>query len=148
MNYSLLANQAKALVEGVPNLISNLSNLASLLFHELKDVNWVGFYYVDGEQLVLYPFCGKPACTIIPIRKGVCGTAVLTGEIQLVKNVHDFPGHIACDSASLSEIVLPIRNTKGNIIAVLDIDSPLIGRFDETDKEGLSQIVSLIETLL
>lgn len=147
-DYSLIVKEAKALIEGVPNLISNLSNIASLLFHELKNINWAGFYFVEGDSLVLYPFCGKPACTLIPIGKGVCGTAVSTGEIQLVKNVHEFPGHIACDSASNSEIVLPIRNKHGEIVAVLDIDSPLIGRFDETDKEGLIQIVDLIEDFL
>lgn len=147
-DYSLLKKEAEALVSGVPNLISNLSNIASLLFHELKNINWAGFYFVEGESLVLYPFCGKPACTLIPIGKGVCGTAVSTGEIQLVKNVHDFPGHIACDSASNSEIVLPLRNKKGDIIGVLDIDSPMIGRFDEEDRKGLMGIVEVIEGLL
>lgn len=147
-DYSLLKKEVEALVSGVPNLISNLSNIASLLFHELKNINWAGFYFVEGESLVLYPFCGKPACTLIPIGKGVCGTAVSTGEIQLVKNVHDFPGHIACDSASNSEIVLPLRNKKGDIIGVLDIDSPMIGRFDEEDRKGLMGIVEVIEGLL
>lgn len=146
-DYSLIVKQAEALVDGVPNIISNLANLSSLLFYELKNINWVGFYFVEGDNLVLYPFCGKPACTLIPVGKGVCGTAVSTGKVQLVKDVHTFPGHIACDSASNSEIVLPIRNSFGKIIAVLDIDSPLIGRFTEEDKEGLLQIVSIVESL-
>lgn len=147
-NYSLIVKEAKALIDGVPNLISNLSNIAALLFHELKNINWAGFYLVEEENLILYPFCGKPACTLIPVGKGVCGKAVSTGEIQLVENVHQFPGHIACDSASNSEIVLPIRNKYGEIIAVLDIDSPLIGRFTEEDKRGLSEIVAVIENFL
>lgn len=147
-DYSLIQKEISALVEGVPNLISNLSNIASLLFHELNDINWAGFYWVENETLVLYPFSGKPACTLIPIGKGVCGTAVSTGEIQLVKNVHDFPGHIACDSASNSEIVLPLRNKKGEIVGVLDIDSPILERFNEVDKEGLMGVVEVIEGLL
>lgn len=147
-DYSLIQKEISALVEGVPNLISNLSNIASLLFHEMNDINWAGFYWVENDNLILYPFCGKPACTLIPIGKGVCGTAVSTGEIQLVKNVHDFPGHIACDSASNSEIVLPIRNKKGEIVGVLDIDSPILERFSEKDKEGLMGVVEMIEGLL
>lgn len=147
-NYSLLLKQAESLIKDVSNPISNLANLSSLLFHELKDINWAGFYFVEGNDLVLYPFCGKPACTKIPVGKGVCGTAVSTGEIQLVKNVHEFPGHIACDSASNSEIVFPIKDTSGRVLAVLDIDSPLLGRFDEADREGLRLIANLVETFL
>lgn len=146
--YALLKKEAEALTNGVSNLISNLSNIAALLYFELKEVNWAGFYFLEGDSLILYPFCGKPACTLIPIGKGVCGTAVSTGEIQLVKDVHEFPGHIACDSASNSEIVLPLRNKKGEVIGVLDIDSPVIGRFDEKDREGLMGIAEVIEGLL
>lgn len=147
-NYSLITKEASALINGVSNLISNLSNLSALLYQEIEDINWAGFYKLENEELVLYPFAGKPACTNIPIGKGVCGTAVHTGEIQLVEDVHSFPGHIACDSASKSEIVLPIRTKSDEIWGVLDIDSPLLKRFTEEDKIGLIQIVSLIESIL
>lgn len=146
-DFSLISKQTESLISGVDNLISNLSNISALLMAELSDINWVGFYLVEGDRLVLAPFQGLPACTTIPIGKGVCGTAVLTDSMQLVKNVHEFSGHIACDSASNSEIVFPIHNSIGNVVAVLDIDSPTLSRFTEQDAEGLSLLIPIIEKL-
>ncbi len=148
--YPLLAEQLKALTDGEPHAIPNLANCAALLFHALKDINWAGFYLTETdaatgkEYLLLGPFQGKTACIRIPSGRGVCGTALATGEIQLVKDVHEFPGHIACDSASNSEIVLPIRKN-GNIVGVLDIDSPIVNRFEEEDKDGLQKLVEILE---
>ncbi len=148
--YPLLAEQLKALTDDEPHAIPNLANCAALLFYALKDINWAGFYLTETnestgkEYLLLGPFQGKTACIRIPSGRGVCGTALATGEIQLVKNVHEFPGHIACDSASNSEIVLPIHKN-GKIVGVLDIDSPVIARFDEEDKEGLQKLVEILE---
>lgn len=148
--YTLLAEQLTALTDGEPHAIPNLANCAALLFYALKDINWAGFYLTQTtettgkEYLLLGPFQGKTACIRIPTGRGVCGTALATGEIQLVKDVHEFPGHIACDSASNSEIVLPIRKN-GDIVGVLDIDSPYVARFDEEDKEGLQKIISILE---
>ena len=146
-NYSLISKEIEALTSDVNNLIANLSNVSALLNLELADINWVGFYLVDGDKLVLGPFQGKPACVTIPVGKGVCGTAVSTDSIQLVKNVHEFSGHIACDSASNSELVLPIHDTAGRVVAVLDIDSPTIGRFSQADKEGISLLTPVLEKL-
>ncbi len=120
--------------------LANLSNAVALLNTLMDDVNWVGFYLVKKGELVLGPFQGKPACIRIEIGRGVCGAAALTKDVQCVENVHDFPGHIACDSASNSEIVLPIVKD-GQVVAVLDIDSPLLGRFDTEDQMGLERIV-------
>lgn len=148
--YPLLAEQLKALTENESHAIPNLANCSALLFYALKDINWAGFYLTqtdsdtEKEYLLLGPFQGKTACIRIPSGKGVCGTALATGEIQLVKDVHEFPGHIACDSASNSEIVLPIRKD-GKIVGVLDIDSPCTARFDEEDKEGLQKLVEILE---
>lgn len=148
--YTLLAEQLTALTDGEPHAIPNLANCSALLFYALKDINWAGFYLtqtneVTGkEYLLLGPFQGKTACIRIPSGRGVCGTALATGEIQLVEDVHEFPGHIACDSASNSEIVLPIRKN-GKIVGVLDIDSPYVARFDEEDKEGLQKLVEILE---
>ena len=143
MNYLTLKNQIKALIESTNNLISDLSNVSSLLFNSLEDVSWVGFYIYSNEKLLLGPFMGKPACTEIEIGKGVCGTAFIKKETVIVKNVHDFVGHIACDSASNSEIVVPIfLNNK--VVGVLDIDSTSLNRFNETDKVGLEDITKLI----
>ena len=147
VNYKNLAQQLKALTEDVPYEVANLSNAAALLWQELPDINWAGFYKMEGGILVLYPFQGKPACIRIPVGRGVCGTAVATDEVQLVYDVHQFPGHIACDCASNSEIVLPIH-VKGEIWGVLDIDSPSIGRFTEEDREGLQKFVDILETVL
>ena len=147
VDYQLLAAQLKALTEDVPYEIANLSNASALLWENLPDINWAGFYKMVDGILVLYPFQGKPACIRIPVGKGVCGTAVAEDKIQLVYDVHEFPGHIACDSASNSESVLPIH-VKGEIWGVLDIDSPHVGRFTEEDKAGLEGIVSILEKIL
>ena len=148
--YTLLAEQLTALTDGEPHAIPNLANCSALLFYALKDINWAGFYLTQTneatgkEYLLLGPFQGKTACIRIPSGRGVCGTALATKEVQLVKDVHEFPGHIACDSASNSEIVLPIRKN-GKIVGVLDIDSPYVARFDEEDKEGLQKLVEILE---
>lgn len=147
VNYDLLARQAAALTEGVPYVIANLSNLSALLWENLPDINWVGFYKLYRGELVLYPFQGKSACIQIPITRGVCGAAVREDRVQLVEDVHQFPGHIACDSASNSEIVLPIH-VGGKIWGVLDIDSPLEGRFTRADQAGLEKILAVVEALL
>ena len=147
MDYKLLCAQLKALTEDVENVISNLSNASALLWQELTDINWAGFYKMEGGILVLYPFQGKPACTKIAVGKGVCGTAVAEDRTQLVPDVHQFPGHIACDCASNSEIVVPIH-VNGEIWGVLDIDSPSLNRFTEDDREGLENFVKILETVL
>ena len=146
-NYELTAQQLSALTEGVPYEVANLANASALLWQELPDINWVGFYKMNDGALVLGPFQGKPACIQIPVGRGVCGTAVAEDKVQLVYDVHQFPGHIACDCASNSEIVLPIH-VKGEIWGVLDIDSPHIGRFTEVDKEGLLKVVEVLEKVL
>ena len=139
--YQRLAQQADALMAEEKNLIANLANLSALLFMELEDVNWAGFYLYDNDELVLGPFQGLPACIRIPIGRGVCGTAASTLQSQLVADVHDFPGHIACDAASNSEIVIPIV-VNDRLIGVLDIDSPSIARFDQDDLVGAELLVS------
>lgn len=146
-NYDLVAQQLTALIAGIPYEIANLANASALLWQEMKDINWVGFYKMTDGALVLGPFQGKPACIRIPVGRGVCGTAVAQDAVQLVQDVHQFPGHIACDCASNSEIVLPIH-VDDTIWGVLDIDSPHIGRFTEEDKLGLEQIVTLLEQML
>jgi len=147
VNYEALARQLEALTQGVPYEIANLSNASALLWDAMSGINWVGFYKMVDGALVLYPFQGKPACIRIGVGRGVCGTAVEKDEVILVKDVHQFPGHIACDSASNSEIVLPIH-VRGTIWGVLDIDSPHIGRFTDADKEGLEKIVAVLENML
>ena len=142
--YRLLNQQAQALIDGETDLIANMANLSALLFNQLPDLNWAGFYIMRAGELVLGPFQGQVACVRIAVGKGVCGTAVATGQVQLVKDVHEFPGHIACDAASNSEIVLPLRHN-GDIIAVLDIDSPSLSRFDADDQAGLEQLIALFE---
>ncbi|MBO5129496.1 MAG: GAF domain-containing protein [Oscillospiraceae bacterium] len=144
MNYTLLAAQLEALTEGVPYETANLANAAALLWQEMPDLNWVGFYKMMDGQLVLGPFQGKPACTLIPVGRGVCGTAVAEDAVQRVEDVHQFPGHIACDCASNSEIVLPIHSN-GTIWGVLDIDSPKFARFTEADRQGLEKVVKVLE---
>lgn len=144
--YRLLRIQIQGLTDKVTDLTASLANISALLNQVLPEINWVGFYLVKDGQLVLGPFQGKPACVQIPVGSGVCGTAVARDEIMLVENVHEFPGHIACDSASQSEIVIPLHK-KGAVIGVLDIDSPVIGRFDEEDREGLSELVQAFEKL-
>lgn len=143
-DYTLMIKQAGELAEGSKWDITLYANISALLFESLTDINWAGFYLIRNGELQLGPFQGKPACTRIPIGKGVCGTAVKEKCIQRVADVHAFPGHIACDSASASEIVLPICHD-GEIIGVLDIDSPVTGRFSSDDEEGLKQIVRVIE---
>lgn len=143
--YILIHSQLKALLAGETYVIPNLSNTSALLNGALEDINWVGFYLLHKGELLLGPFQGNTACIHIPIGKGVCGTAVQRDETQLVTDVHQFPGHIACDSASRSEIVIPIHKN-GQIVGVLDIDSPTIKRFDEIDKEGLEAVVRILET--
>lgn len=142
--YKLLSNQMKALLEDEHDLVSNLANASALLYEALQDINWVGFYLMKKGELLLGPFQGKVACVHITVGKGVCGKAVADNATQLVENVHDFPGHIACDSASNSEIVVPLRS-KGEVVGVLDIDSPSFARFDTVDAENLEKIARIIE---
>ena len=146
-NYSLISKEIEALTSDVSDLIANLSNVSALLNMELADINWVGFYLLKDDKLILGPFQGKPACVAIPVGKGVCGTAVSTDSLQLVKDVHEFPGHIACDSASNSEIVLPLHDKSGKVVAVLDIDSPTLGRFSEADGEGILLLQPVLEDI-
>lgn len=146
-DYKLMNSQLMSLSEGVEWDITVLSNAAALLWDSLEDINWAGFYLTRGGRLELGTFQGKPACTVIEIGKGVCGTAVAEDRTQLVKNVHEFPGHIACDSASNSEIVVPVH-AGGTIYGVLDIDSPLLERFTEDDRAGLEEFVRILESIL
>lgn len=146
-NYNLLCAQLQALTENIPHEVANLANASALLWQSLKDINWAGFYKMEKDILVLGPFQGKPACIEIPVGRGVCGTAVAEDRTQLVYDVHEFPGHIACDSASNSEIVVPIH-VDGKIWGVLDIDSPNVGRFTEADKEGLERFAAILEQIL
>ena len=147
VNYDMLIKELTALTDGVPYETANLANASALLWQNLPDINWAGFYKMTDGKLVLGPFQGKPACIIIPVGKGVCGTAVAQDRTQLVADVHEFPGHIACDSASNSEIVVPIH-ADGSIWGVLDIDSPRKNRFTETDKVGLETFVRVLESIL
>lgn len=142
--YKLLLEQLKALLQDEPNLIPNLSNASALLNAALKDINWVGFYLMTGQELLLGPFQGKPACIHIPVGRGVCGNAVAQNRTLIVRDVHAFPGHIACDSATRSEIVIPLRDGD-TIVGVLDIDSPSLARFDEEDKEGLEAFAAVLQ---
>lgn len=146
-DYSALTAQVAALTEGIPYEVANFANAAAAIWEAMEDINWAGFYKMVDGALVLYPFQGKSACIRIPVGKGVCGTAVEQDKIQLVEDVHQFPGHIACDSASNSEIVLPIHK-EGKVWGVLDIDSPYVGRFTEEDKEGLEKVVAALERTL
>ena len=144
-DYGTLNAQLSALVGGVPHRTANLANAAALLYHTLDGLNWAWFYLLEGDTLVLGPFQGRPACIEIPVGRGVCGTAVAEGKTQLIPDVHQFPGHIACDSASNSEIVVPIR-ADGKIVGVLDLDSPYIGRFTKEDQAGLEAFVRVLES--
>ena len=143
-NYTQLLAQLDALTKPVPYQIANLANASALLYQTMDDLNWAGFYLMENGKLVLGPFQGKTACIEIPVGKGVCGTAVQERKTMLVKDVHQFPGHIACDCASNSEIVVPIWKD-GQIIGVLDIDSPSVGRFTEDDQTGLEAFVRILE---
>lgn len=138
--YANLAEQAGHLTAGEPDRIANAANFSALLYHTLPEVNWVGFYFFDGKELVVGPFQGKPACVRIALSRGVCGAAATTRTTQRVADVHDFPGHIACDSASRSEIVVPLVLADGSLLGVLDIDSPLPGRFDAVDQAGVETL--------
>jgi GAF domain-containing protein len=141
--YKHLNKQLTYLIQDEPDTLANLANSASLIGMLIPDINWAGYYIYKNNELVLGPFWGKPACTHIAIGEGVCGAAAETLKVQLVKNVHEFPGHIACDSASMSEIVLPILRD-GDLVAVLDIDSPQLARFDQEDEKGLLETVRVL----
>ena len=145
--YRLLKVRVQGMIDGVPYITANLANVSALLNEALDDINWVGFYLMGEERLILGPFQGRAACVEIPLGKGVCGTAAAKDEIVVVKNVHEFPGHIACDSASNSEIVVPLHRD-GRVVGVLDIDSPVFGRFDKEDKEGLLQVAELLDGII
>ena len=145
MNYKELHAQLRALTDGVKHPIANLANASALLYQSLADINWAGFYLMKNETLVLGPFQGKPACIEIPIGKGVCGTAAKNKRTVLVPNVHLFEGHIACDGASNSEIVIPLL-VDDEVIGVLDIDSPVFDRFTEADREGLEEFARILSS--
>ena len=146
VDYDLLSAQLRGLIGQDSYFVPALSNAAALLWETLEDINWVGFYFVRDNQLVLGPFQGKVACIHIQKGRGVCGTAWEKDTVQLVPNVHEFPGHIACDSASNSEIVIPIHS-KGEVVAVLDIDSPYLNRFTNDDKNGLIKVSNMLSSL-
>ncbi|MCY8931213.1 GAF domain-containing protein [Bacillus atrophaeus] len=143
-DYQLLLKQLEAITEDETDAIANYANASALLYHSLDEVNWAGFYFAKEGELVLGPFQGLPACVRIPFGKGVCGTAYSNGTVKRVSDVHAFPGHIACDAASQSEIVLPIH-VNGKVIGVLDIDSPVKNRFDEVDETFLTLFVEKLE---
>ena len=147
MMESLMVRQMKSLLEEEPYFLPALANASALINETLEDLNWAGFYLVRNDALLLGPFQGKTACVNIPRGKGVCGTAYEKDETQLVKDVHEFPGHIACDSASNSEIVIPIHH-EGKVVAVLDIDSPLFDRFSEVDRKGLESFAKTLEEII
>jgi GAF domain-containing protein len=141
--YAELVEQVRGMLAGEPNLIANAANFAALVFHSLPDFNWAGFYLYDGTELVVGPFQGKPACVRIALGRGVCGTAAQTRQTQLVRDVNAFDGHIACDAASQSEIVVPLVKADGTLLGVWDVDSPSIGRFDEEDRAGMEAVCAV-----
>src|SRR5438552_909307 len=141
--YETLASQLSSLLAGERDLIANAANFSSLIFHSLPDLNWAGFYFAKDGELVLGPFQGQPACVRIKIGQGVCGAGAARCETVIVPNVHEFPGHITCDSASNSEIVVPLKKGQG-LIGVLDLDSPLLSRFDEEDAVGLERLIKIL----
>jgi len=140
--YQGLDSQLRSLLEGEHDFIANAANFCALVYHSLPDLNWAGFYLYKNGELVLGPFQGKPACVRIPLGSGVCGTAAQRRQTIVVDNVHEFPGHIACDSASNSEIVVPLVHTS-KLLGVLDLDSPTLARFDDADAQGLNQLVEI-----
>ena len=146
-DYHLLHAQLESLTKDVPHKVANLANASALLWEALSDINWAGFYMLEGQILVLGPFQGKHACIEIPVGRGVCGTAVAENATQLVDDVHQFPGHIACDCASNSEIVVPLRRD-GKVIGVLDIDSPVFARFTKSDRDGLEKFAELLQKVI
>jgi L-methionine (R)-S-oxide reductase len=141
--YDTLARQLAALIAGEPDLVANAANMAALLYHGLPDLNWAGFYFTRREELVVGPFQGKPACVRIPWGQGVCGTAARRGASVIVPDVHEFPGHIACDEASRSELVVPLM-VEGRAVGVLDLDSPVRGRFDDDDRAGCERLAAIL----
>lgn len=145
--YQRITAQVTALIESEPDLIANLSNISALLNMELDDINWVGFYLLKDEALVLGPFQGNPACVRIAVGKGVCGTAISENSVQRIDNVHEFAGHIACDAQSNSELVIPF-SLNNQLIGVLDIDSPSLSRFSEVDEKGLVDLMKQVEIVL
>lgn len=146
-DYDLIRKQMEVLAEESNSPIPVMANVSALLFHAMDEINWAGFYIVEGDALILGPFQGNVACVRIEKGRGVCGTCWEKDEVQLVSDVHEFPGHIACDAASRSEIVVPIHKD-GKVFGVLDIDSPILSRFNEDDLEGLVSIVSSMEAIL
>ena len=145
-DYKQINEELYALIHGVPYVTANLANAAALIYYSLENINWAGFYTVEGDKLVLGPFQGKPACIVIPLGKGVCGNAVVNKKLFYVPDVHEFPGHIACDAASASEFVVPIKCPSGEVIALLDIDSPVKNRFDKNDIDGLTLLAATVES--
>lgn len=146
-DYQFICQSLEAVTENIPYEVANLANASAILWENLTEINWAGFYKIIDGKLVLGPFQGKTACIVIEIGKGVCGTAVADNKTIVVQDVHEFPGHIACDASSKSEIVVPIH-VDGKIWGVLDIDSPFIGRFSEEDKNGLEEFVKILEKVL
>jgi GAF domain-containing protein len=142
-HYEDLARQARGLLAGERDLIANAANFSALVFHSLPDLNWAGFYLYDGQELVVGPFQGKPACIRIALGKGVCGTAARTRQTQVVRDVNAFDGHIACDAASRSEIVVPLAKADGSLLGVWDVDSPLVARFDDDDRAGMEALCAV-----
>ena len=140
--YAELAEQARGLLHGERDRIANAANFSALIYGALPELNWAGFYFYDGNELVVGPFQGKPACVRIALDKGVCGAAASTRKTQVVRDVHAFPGHIACDAASRSEIVVPLV-ANGNLLGVFDVDSPMLARFDDADRAGMEQLVKI-----
>ena len=147
-DYTGLCARLEALLKDGPYATANLAKASALLWQELSEINWAGFYLLQGEKLILGPFQGKPACIEIPLGRGVCGTAAAGNQTVLVPDVHKFPGHIACDSASMSEIVVPLFGKTGEVVGVLDIDSPMFARFDENDQAGLENFARIIEKVI
>lgn len=141
--YAGLVEQARGLLAGERDRIANAANFSALVFHALPDLNWAGFYFLDGDELVVGPFQGLPACVRIPLGKGVCGTAAATRETQVVPDVDAFPGHIACDAASRAEIVVPLLGRDGGLLGVFDVDSPVPGRFDDEDRRGMEALCAV-----
>ena len=142
-HYEDLLQHARGLLAGERDLIANAANFGALIYHSLPQLNWAGFYLYDGTELVVGPFQGKPACIRIALGRGVCGTAAQTRQIQLVRDVNAFDGHIACDAASQSEVVVPLVKPDGSLLGVWDVDSPLVGRFDEDDREGMAALCAV-----
>ncbi|URL58878.1 GAF domain-containing protein [Luteibacter flocculans] len=146
--YAELVEQAKGLMHGETNVIANAANFAALVYDAVPDLNWAGFYLFDGTELVVGPFQGKPACIRIALGRGVCGTAAQTRQTQVVRDVHDFDGHIACDAASNSEIVVPLVKADGSLFGVWDVDSPSVARFDDEDRKGMEALCQVFMTTL